>query len=117
MNLRDRCAFLGRTVHSLMREPRVTWSWIWGAYLQFTPPVLWFSPGRRQAVARANRVRDDERHAHEALAEAVRDAILAQVEEAKAHAQRAAALYDLVHEVIPAPPRRPRVARPPNRRN
>ncbi|MFE4519777.1 hypothetical protein ACFRMQ_37040 [Kitasatospora sp. NPDC056783] len=118
MNLRDRLAFLGRAAHSLMREPRVTWSWIWGAYVQFAPPVLWFSPDRRQAVAWAKRVRDDERQADQVLAEAAREAVLAQVDEAMRHARRAADLYGLVNEVLAIPHRRPRAAnRPPNRPN
>ncbi|MFE4977922.1 hypothetical protein ACFRAR_38215 [Kitasatospora sp. NPDC056651] len=118
MNLRDRLAFLGRAVRSLVREPRVTWSWIWGAYVQFAPPFLWFSPGRRRAVAWAKQVRDDERQADLVLAEATREAVLAQVDEAMRHAQRAADLYGLVHEVLALPHRRPRAAdRPPNRPN
>ncbi|MFE4972494.1 hypothetical protein ACFRAR_10270 [Kitasatospora sp. NPDC056651] len=113
----DRLRFLGRTFRSLICEPRVTWSWIWGAYLQFAPPVLWFSPGRRQAVAWAKQVRDDERRAQQVLAEAARDAVLAELAAVKARLKDSADLHTLVRELVAVPHHRARTNRPPNRPN
>ncbi|MFE5584272.1 hypothetical protein [Kitasatospora sp. NPDC056531] len=110
-------ASLGRTLLGLIREPRITWSWIWGAYLQFTPPVLWLSPKRRRALAAAARMLAEERHIREMCREATRDALHAELSEATDRLHRAAALYALVREPIPAPRRRPPVSRPPNRPN
>lgn len=116
-NPRSRLAFLGRTILGLMREPRITWSWVWGAYLQFTPPVLWLSPKRRQAVAAVAQILAEERHVRETCREATRDALHAELYEAMARLQRAAGPYALARELAPVPRRRPRASRPPNRPN
>lgn len=114
----SRLAFLGRTLLGLIREPRTTCSWLWGAYLQFTPPVRWLSPKRREAIAAVTRLLADERHLRETCREATRDALHAELFEAAGRLRRAVDVYALAcGRVAPASRRRPPASRPPNRPN
>ncbi|MFI8459296.1 hypothetical protein [Kitasatospora sp. NPDC085464] len=109
-------AFIGRTILGLVREPRATWSWFWGGYLRFAPPVLWFSPERRRAVAAAALMLAEERQLRETCREAARDALRAELREATERLRRAAARYAAARELAAAPRRRrPPASRPPNR--
>ncbi|MEU3571957.1 hypothetical protein AB0E96_26540 [Kitasatospora sp. NPDC036755] len=47
-----RTVVIGRTLRSLVTEPRNTLAWLWGVHLQFTWPVTMFSPHRRQLARR-----------------------------------------------------------------
>ncbi|MDH6707006.1 hypothetical protein P3T27_003735 [Kitasatospora sp. MAA19] len=110
---------IGRAILGLLRQARVTCLWLWGAHLQFAPPLLWFSPRRRKAVAAVERVLAEEWHLRQACDEAARDALHAELSEAMARLQQAAGgSYVLARRPAPAPRRRPRAAsRPPNRPN
>ncbi|MFI2611512.1 hypothetical protein [Kitasatospora sp. NPDC018619] len=114
----SRLVFLGRTVLALVREPRTTWSWLWGGYLQFAPPVLWFSPRRRETVAAVARLLADERHLRETCTEAAWEALHAELAEATDRLRRATVLHALTRELAAPPRRRPAGSgsRPPNRR-
>lgn len=112
---RDRVLFLGRTLRSLVVTPRDTWAWVWGAYLQFTPPVLWVSSGRRHAVATVTRLRDEDAYLRETCREITRDALRAELD----NPRDPVVLIGLLRVVLDdhSPHRRRRVDRPPNRPN
>ncbi|MFE4519817.1 hypothetical protein ACFRMQ_37250 [Kitasatospora sp. NPDC056783] len=117
MNWRGRLAYLGRIVWDLIRAPRVTWSWVWGAHLQFAPPVLWLNPKKRRAAASADQLIADEKQVDQVLSDAFHAGVIAEIMEAKLQSAEIADLCEVVRELAPVPVRRGRSGRPPNRPN
>ena len=113
MSPHSRLAFLGRTVRGLVREPRETWAWIWGAYLQLSPVVLAVSPKRRQAVAAVERMRADDRDFREMCRTLARDMLRRELDSPE---RDATIVLGLLRTILDDG-RRPRANHPPNRPN
>ncbi|MFJ6137642.1 hypothetical protein [Kitasatospora sp. NPDC092286] len=117
MNPHSRLAFLGRMLRGLATEPRVTWTWVWGVYLQFWPPVLWVSPRRRRAAREYDRILAQEQYEAEIGREITRSMIRQELDRPVFDPQTTLSLLGVLMDNHPDHPghRRPRGAWPPDR--